>query len=509
MPSTPSLARGRATACLVALLAGGGLASAQAPGGVFHDAPPPPPATPAGKRLLQVIDTINTADEAKIRALIVDGYVPSFRDDSPYEAHAGFLRGVREGNGRLTLVAVRNYEPPLPDTEIVGIVKTARTERWLGIRLGVETAAPHRLVQFTVMPARPPEMGTAATTLTVAQLAAELDAYLERLTARGAFTGAVLVARGDEVLFEKAYGEAHRGFHAPNRTDTLFGLASMGKMFTAVAVAQLVEQGKIALDDPVAAHVPSAWLPDDPGRKITVRQLLAHTSGLGDFLAHPMFVEGSKARFRAIADYRPLVAGSTPAFEPGTGWQYSNAGYLLLGALIEKVAGLPYPDYLRTRVWEPAGMVRTGCYDADVDVENLALGYSAETTGSGTIYRANLYEHSIRGTSAGGCYSTVGELHRFARALVGGKLVGKDLLEEMWTATEASKGRFPYGLGFDVAGGPGARVVGHAGNFSGVSGGLDIYLDAGFVVAVLGNGDGVAGPARDKARELISRLERK
>ncbi len=501
------LSNGRPAACLLLLLASLGVSLAQAPGSRFSDTPPPPPPSPAGKRLLQVVDTINSGDEAKIRELIVEGYVPSFRDDSPYEVHAGFLRGVRERNGQLTLAALRDYEPPLPETEIVAIVGTATTERWLGIRIGVEPTPPHRLTQFTIMPARPPELGTStATTLTTPQLASELDDYLARLAARDAFSGAVLVARGDEVLFEKAYGEAHRGFRVPNRTDTLFCLASMGKMFTAVAVAQLVEQGQLGLDDPIAAHLPADWLPEDPGRKITVRQLLAHTSGLGDFLNHPRFVEGSKTRFRSIADYRPLVAGSTPAFEPGTRWQYSNAGYLLLGALIEAVSGQSYPDHLRAKVWGPAGMARTGCYDADVDVPNLALGYSAEKAAGRTVYRTNIFEHSIRGTSAGGCYSTVGDLHRFARALVGGKLVGTDLLATMWTATEASRQRLPYGLGFDVAGGPGARVVGHAGGFPGMSGVLDIYLDSGFVVAVLGNGDGVAGPAQDKARELISRL---
>jgi CubicO group peptidase (beta-lactamase class C family) len=290
---------------------------------------------------------------------------------------------------------------------------------------------------------------------TDAEMVAELKRFLEGLAADDEFSGAVLVARGGRVLFTGAYGEANKSFGVPNRVDTKFNLGSMNKMFTAVAIAQLAEAGKLSFDDPLA-------------------------------------------RFRTLDDWMARLKDETPAFEPGTAERYSNSGYLLLGKIIEKVTGESYFDYVRKHIYEPAGMRDTGEYEVDKVVPNLALGYTKVETTAGAVWQSNLFEHVVKGGPAGGGYSTVGDLLRFAAAIQSGKLVGRPYVE-LLTSPKPEFNSTAYGYGFELAG----RVVGHGGAAPGISANLLIYLDEGYVVAVLSNYDFGYTPVVQAVKDMM------
>jgi CubicO group peptidase (beta-lactamase class C family) len=310
------------------------------------------------------------------------------------------------------------------------------------------------------------------------------------------FSGTVLVALGDEVLLEMAVGEAEKRFHTPNDIETRFNLGSMNKMFTAVAAAQLVEQGELDWDDPIARWVDESWLPREVTERITVRHLATHTSGLGSYF-NETYEKTSRAHMRAIDDYKPLVRDERPAFDPGSRWSYSNTGMLLLGVVIEKASGQGYYEYVREHVYAPAGMTRTDCYEMDQPVENLAIGYERDEAAE-TGWRNNLYMHVIRGGPAGGGFSTVRDLHRFALALLDGKLLSVSSLDLLWSDHLGAH----YGYGFSVNDEP-TKIVGHSGGFPGISANLDVFVESGHVVAVLSNYGTAAAQVSQRIRERV------
>lgn len=356
------------------------------------------------------------------------------------------------------------------------------------------------LVAPTSASCSPPE-GPAVTAApqTDAELPAALKAFVDPLAEKESFAGTVLVARGGTVLATGAWGLADRTWNIPNRLDTRFNLGSMNKMFTAVAVLQLVEQKKLTLDDHVSKYLGSDWLAEDLTKQLTVRQLLNHTSGLGTYFT-PQFQRSSRTLFRTVDDFKPLIRDQRPAFTPGTSWAYGNVNYVLLGAIIEKVTGRSYFDYVRERIHQPAGMKDTDCYDLDTAVPNLAVGYVRQESPSGAVWRNNVFEHVIRGGPAGGGYSTVEDLHRFAVALRAGKLVSKKTLELMFTK-EPLSGERAYGLGFQLY--PKEHIAGHSGGFLGISTNLDMYLDNEVITVVLSNQERAGRQVSNKLREWL------
>ncbi|MGI9550438.1 MAG: serine hydrolase domain-containing protein, partial [Aurantibacter sp.] len=250
------------------------------------------------------------------------------------------------------------------------------------------------------------------------------------LCEQDAFSGAVLIAKAESVLYEQACGEASKRFHIKNNLDTKFNLGSMNKMFTATAIMQLVEKKKIKLEDPISKYVDSSWLPLEITGKITVHHLLTHSSGLGSYF-NDAYWNASRALYRKVDDFKPLVQGDELAFKPGERFGYSNTGMLLLGVVIQKATGQDYFDYIRQNIYEPAGMSNSDSYDMDQPVENLAIGYEPSNNVYG--WENNLYKHVIKGGPAGGGFSTVRDLHKFAIALTNEKLVSKTSLELLWT----------------------------------------------------------------------------
>jgi D-alanyl-D-alanine carboxypeptidase len=249
--------------------------------------------------------------------------------------------------------------------------------------------------------------------LTVVLLAG-LGPYLDELVKRDAFSGTVLVARNGEPVFFQSYGLANREAGIPNNNDTKYNLGSINKVFTQIALTQLQEQGKIDFDQTLRTYLPD--YPSDVADKITIRQIYEHRSGLGDIFG-PAYDAADRSKLRSLKNYVPLFADKPLEFEPGTGKRYSNAGYIVLGLVIERLSGMSYYDYVRKNIFEPAGMKDTESWAVDDKVQNRATGY--------TKRGSNLSTLPARGSSAGGGYSTASDLLRFVQALHAGKLTRK------------------------------------------------------------------------------------
>jgi CubicO group peptidase (beta-lactamase class C family) len=457
---------------LLPSLAVAGRATAQPPTG----AAPASPEQAAQERIREFVQVFDTGQPDRYRRFVSDAFSPAFLKDIPLEDHVQILTRGFEGSGGYDLQRV----VPFGRSRAAGLLQARKTGEWFRIVLTAEDAPPFRVASVGIMPSGPVLADLPPGPTTDAQMVEVIRSYLERAAAAGQFSGAVLIAKDGQPLFRAAYGLADRDFGVPNRVDTKFNLGSMNKMFTAVAIAQLAEKGKLDFADPVGKYL-SDWLPAEIAGKITLRQLLTHTSGLGSYFGDS-FARASRELFRKVDDYKPLVAGEKPAFEPGTRWSYSNTGFLLLGAVVEKVAGQPYFDYVRENVYKPAGMADTDCYDMDDVVPNRAVGYT-RVTGQ---WKSNLFMHVIKGGPAGGGFSTVEDLLRFDVALRGHKLLGPEPTERLLSA-KPELGSPAYGYGFQVGENP--RVAGHSGGFPGISSNLAMYLESGHTLAVLSNGD--------------------
>ncbi len=315
-------------------------------------------------------------------------------------------------------------------------------------------------------------------------LAAEADAHLQVLAREGQFSGVVLIAKDGKPVFRKAYGFANLGDRVPNREDTKFNMASMGKMFTAVAVLQLAQAGKLSLDGTVGAYLPD-YPNADVRDGVTIRQLLTHTSGMGNFWEE--HAKRAKEQFKAVTDYLPLFASQPLAFKPGTSFAYSNSGYMVLGLIIERVTGQSYFDYVRAHIFAPAGMTDTDAYELDYVTPNLATGYTRSPDRPGA-WMNNLYVNVVKGGPAGGGFSTADDMLRFANALTAFKLLDADHTRDL-TAGKVPYGKRQYAYGFIEEQANGHRIIGHSGGHVGIADELMIFTDLGYTAVIFTNGD--------------------
>jgi CubicO group peptidase (beta-lactamase class C family) len=336
----------------------------------------------------------------------------------------------------------------------------------------------------------------------------ELAAFLDKLAAEDEFSGAVLVAKDNKVIFVKAYGMANKSGNVRNRYDTKFNVGSMTKMFTAVAIAQLAERGKLSFSDSVGKH-----LPDYPNKtvasRVTIHQLLTHTSGMGDYQNDKFYAQLD--RMRSISDLVPLFVNDPLTFEPGEQWDYSNAAFVILGLLIERITGQSYFDYVKQHIFKRAGMSNTDFYERDNKVANRAVGYMRVTAKGEpdpeAPRRENTSARPAKGSPAGGAYSTVGDMHKFQMALRINKLLNQKYTDIVSTGKVKVPPGWPmseYAYGFTISVVNGKRIVGHGGAGPGVAGKFEMYPELGYTVVILSNYELPAiMPVIMKTRELI------
>jgi len=315
--------------------------------------------------------------------------------------------------------------------------------------------------------------------------------FINTLGENNEFSGTILIAKKDSILFELASGEASKRYRVKNNINTKFNLGSNNKMFTGIAIMQLYERNLLDLDDKISRYIDSSWLPKSITDKVSIHHLLSHTSGFGDFF-NSTYEKSAKEYFRNIEDFKPLIKGDTLAFEPGSQVLYSNMGMLLLGVIIENLTGKSYFDYVSDNIYDPLKMDNTACYEMDKPIENLAIGYYK----SDGQWRNNLFKHVIKGGPSGGGFSTVRDLHKFGQGILDNKLISdssKEILFKIQTKLDGPAYKnYGYGYGFVVIEDKQNKVIGHLGGFTGISSGFFTSLNDGYIICVLSNYDAVA-----------------
>jgi D-alanyl-D-alanine carboxypeptidase len=463
-----------------------------------------PPLTEAGtaavKRLKEVIEVLNTGDYATIRAYFeanslqgVAGPPGSKTFSWGVPQFSQILARYRDSRG-LDLIRVTTL--PSDRDVVAGIVRNRITgdEEYLAVR--VEAQAPHRI---TWLPGVDPQVVAswqlrrdASVAVTEQDRLQEIGSYLKRLRDADRFSGAVIIARDGKPVFAQAYGYADREKKIPNTLDTPFLTASMTKLFTGLAIGQLVEQGKLSYDDPLSKFLPD--VPDaESAKKIKIKHLLSHTSGLGwDFGYLGKADSDSPDRLRTIQAYMDLAERKPPAFEPGTKHSYSNMGFVLLGRIIEIITGQDYYDYMQKNVFAPAGAKSASFpilpangvavvpmaypYEGDFDVETLRLGYLNQ-----------LGKDAGRGSPAGGSIVSALDLIRLSNAMNSGRIVKPETLRLHSTA-KPELGAKNYGYGFATKARRADRpLVGHGGNASGQCTEFGELRDTPYTIVVLSN----------------------
>ena len=309
----------------------------------------------------------------------------------------------------------------------------------------------------------------------------DLKEHIDQLFAQDSFSGEVLVAKGDTILLQHARGYTNRDTQKHLDGDEKFYLGSLNKMFTAVAILSLVEDGSVALSDTLDTYLPE-FENKSLSSKVTVHQLLTHTGGTGDIFG-PLF-EKQRLTLHTHDDYVELFEGRAATQVPGTQFQYSNFGFILLGKIIETVSNQDYYSFVQQRIFQPLEMSNTGFEPSDSSVVGLVNGYMKQND----LWVTNRETLPFRGTSAGGGYSTVSDLFKFAKALRDGTLLRPASVAQA-SAPHVPMGDAAYGYGMGVFGEDKLRFFGHNGGAPGMSAWLAIYPETGFIVIALSNYD--------------------
>ncbi len=380
-------------------------------------------------------------------------------------------------------------------TKVTALLKEKDSDQFARLTMEVQEAEPHQITKSELRAGpTPPEFKIARTTET--EVISGVKKLAEDRTAADKFSGAVAISKGGKTVLEQAYGLADRDKKTPNTVQTQFRMGSMNKMFTATAILQLAQAGKLKLTDPVGKYL-TDYPNHDIATKVTIHQLLTHTGGTGDFFG-PEF-DKHRLELKTLQDYVKLYGTRAPEFEPGSKWEYSNYGFLLLGLIVQKASGQDYYEYVREHIFQPAGMTRSDSLPEEQAVPGRSVGYTKMDGGSS--WKPNTDTLPYRGTSAGGGYTTVEDLLKFANALLDHKLLDAEHTDLLTTGHADTPRGVKYAYGFMDNREDGVRWFGHGGGAPGMNGDLRIFPGSGYVVAVLSNLD---PPAADRISSYAS-----
>lgn len=322
----------------------------------------------------------------------------------------------------------------------------------------------------------------AATNVFAQENAQKIDALVKQYNDYGQFNGSILVAEKGKIIYEKGFGMANMEWAVPNQPDTKFRIGSVTKQFTAALILQLVEEGKVKLDGKITDYLPDYR--KDTGEKVTIHQLLNHTSGIPSYTGQPNFFAEVSRNPYSVADFVKKFAGGDLEFEPGSKFSYNNSGYFLLGAIIEKVTGKSYETVLTERILKPLGMTSTGYDNHSPLVQKRASGYEKRPAG---YINAPYLDMSLP-YAAGSMYSTVGDLYKWDQSLYEDKILSADSKKLMFTP-----GLGNYGYGQTIADRPvgktelKTKVIHHGGGINGFNSLLTRFVDKQQTIILLDN----------------------
>lgn len=312
----------------------------------------------------------------------------------------------------------------------------------------------------------------------------DLNEIIAKVEQKETFSGAVMITLNDNLIYQKVLGFQDLDKTLTNKIDTRFNVGSMNKMHTAVSILQLVQQGKLKLNDKLINIFPN-YPNKDVASKVTIHHLLTHSAGMGNYLMKTMRAPGDK--YVEVSDYLPLIVNDTLRFTPGERFEYSNSGFMMLGAVIEEISGMSYSDYVEENIYKPAGMTNTGfeLYTKS-SMENLAKPLTRWSPRSNGKLITRL--KSGKGSPAGGGYSTVEDWQKFGKALRSFSLLDEKhykLLTESKISRTVSV-NYAYGFrNYDIGN---IKALGHGGGGPGINGEFE-YFSNGYAISVLGNLD--------------------
>lgn len=433
----------------------------------FAVAQQPDPDSPRWKGVVALRDFLSSSGDEALPHFVHTKVSAVLRDRHGVESLSDSLERLRTEYAGSEMAGAR------PEGELAAALQFSGGR---SISFELEPASPDRFVRIGAL--RGPSDSTDRDVVrpsgqdvvtTLAELREKLaaDADAER------FSGVVLIAKDGKTIFHEAFGYADYVKKERNKLDTRFNLGSINKLFTMAAVYQLLKAGTIDLDDPIGKYLPQ--FPEPVRSTVTIRHLLDHRSGWGAYWENPTW-KAHRHKLRTLAGYMAFIKDIPLDFEPGTRKQYSNTGYEVLGAIVEKASGQSYDDYMSKNLYEPVGMKSTELLDHDLSTPNVAIGYTDGGYGAN-----NLSWLPVKGTAAGGGFSTAGDLLRFARAIDDSALL-------------------PSKFSGRVRGG------GFAGGAPGVSTMLGLNVAGDHIVIVLSNFDPPA--AMSVGREITEMLRR-
>ena len=300
--------------------------------------------------------------------------------------------------------------------------------------------------------------------------------YMKTYTDLWAFSGSIAAVKNGEIIFEQSYGYAIAEHKVPNTSNTKFRLYSISKQFTAVAILMLEERGLLKIEDTIRKHFPD-WT--ELNARITIHQLLTHTSGLTSYSNDDEFLKDLKHNPNIKrSDLVNLINNRTLDFEPGSDWAYCNTGYLVLELLIEKLSNMSYPEFMKENIFDPLEMADSGVYNDFHMIKNKASGYYLNNY---EIIPCEYVNMNIISAS-GGLYSTVLDMLKWDSALKSEQLLTKESIYKMNTNYQKN-----YGLGVEVNMVDGKQVVSHDGGYSGFLTKVDRHIEDDFMVVALSN----------------------
>lgn len=441
--------------------------------------------SPAGSNVLHFLNAINETQTFVAEDLAAI-FAQSLIDKRGTQMLLDVMADIKAHEGLIEL-----YEAERTSTFRYELkAKGLKLDEWIDISMELEDNPPYKIkalhgLDISSIPAKAtvpmltPGKDTEVPSLQAdaqPQKLKELDLWIQAQADQHQFSGVVLIAKDFKPIFHKAYGMASKRYQVKNTLETKFRLASVSKIFTATAILQLAEQGKLSLDDKLGKYVAVDEFVDSRVKDVKIRHLLTHQSGWASYWSDPYFSE-HRTQLRSVADYMSFIKKLPLNFAPGTKTAYSNSGYVVLGAVIEAAAGMDYYDFVDQYIYQAAGMSKSGSFELDHIVENLATcytnyNYRSEKVGKDYPFE-NIFFSAPKGVPAGSSISTTGDLLNFLEAVVSKKIL-----------KQASIDFLRAGIGSRDK--PGAFIF-HNGGGQGMNTWMQCNVENGYSIIVLGN----------------------
>jgi len=459
------------------------------------------PNTASGIILQKAVTAINTGNINTVKTFISENHsqrsIDFFGEDELFEMYYG-IYDISHGLDFYRLIESS-------ERKTVAVFRCRLTDAGYQFGVTMDSKLSNKIIGLSTLPLAYTDENIGSKKISDDEIVKKLQSIMNGLEKGKVFSGVVLLARENKIIFNEAYGWEKHNPDIPASIYTKFNLASVGKMFTGIAIAQLCEKGILSYEDPIGKFLGEEWIPVDVGENVKIKHLLSHTSGIGggDF-AITYVEEAVKNGYKNIDDYKDLSVNIQLDFDPGEKFDYSNMGYHLLGAIIEKVTGNNYFSYLKSQIFEPAEMTNAGFPLTNSNLESMAVGYEKVYEKGTLVYKDNRKKNRIKGSPAGSGYATSTDLFHFTQAIKNNKLVTQETKNILFTPKkELNSPR--YGYGFKICSLPnGSTRVYHTGGYVGINNVVSMDLDNDITLIILSNLDNISyGACQDMLSMMI------